>query len=54
MNDRIVPLADVPVRLRLPDRAGSAEGAFSPDPLNTLAPAALVEAISKVFDRKFR
>ena len=52
MNDRIVPLADVPVPSPAPETAPApAEGAFSPDPLNTLTyQPALVEAVSKVFD----
>jgi FeS assembly SUF system protein len=52
MNDHIVPLADVPVPSPAPETAPApAEGAFSPDPLNTLTlQPALVEAISKVFD----
>ena len=36
MNDQIVPLADVPVPSPAPETApAAAEGAFSPDPLNT-------------------
>ena len=37
MNDRIVPLADVPAPSQPPEAAPAlAEGSFSPDPLNTL------------------
>ena len=52
MNDRIVPLADVPGPSQPPEAAPAlAEGSFSPDPLNTLKfQPALVEAASKVFD----
>jgi FeS assembly SUF system protein len=52
MSDRIVPLADVPAPSQAPEAAPApAEGAFSPDPLNTLKfQPALVEAVSKVFD----
>ena len=52
MNDRIVPLADVPPPSQTPEPAPApAEGAFAPDPLNTLKlQPALVEAVSKVFD----
>jgi FeS assembly SUF system protein len=52
MNDRIVPLADVPAPSEPPDPAPAVpEGSFSPDPLNTLKfQPALVEAVSKVFD----
>src|SRR5689334_2546387 len=52
MSDRIVPLADVPPPSQAPEPAPApAEGAFAPDPLNTLKlQPALVEAVSKVFD----
>ena len=52
MNDRIVPLADVPGPSQPPEAAPAlAEGSFSPDPLNTLKfQPALIEAASKVFD----
>ena len=52
MNDRIVPLADVPAPSQPAEAEPAvAEGSFSPDPLNTLKfQPALVEAASKVFD----
>jgi FeS assembly SUF system protein len=54
MNDRIIPLADAPAPSEAPVPAPPpvpAEGAFSPDPLQTLTfQSALVEAVSKVFD----
>jgi len=52
MNDRIVPLADVPAPSEPTEPAPAVpEGSFSPDPLNTLKfQPALVEAVSKVFD----
>ena len=54
MSDRIIPLADAPPPSGTPDAVPApapAEGAFSPDPLNTLTfQPALVEAVSKVFD----
>lgn len=65
MNDRIIPLADAPAPTEPAEDAPSqdvapqeaapvpapAEGAFTPDPLQTLTlQPALVEAVSKVFD----
>jgi FeS assembly SUF system protein len=52
MSDRIVPLGDVPAPSQASEPAPApVEGAFSPDPLNTLKfQPALVEAVSKVFD----
>jgi FeS assembly SUF system protein len=54
MDDRIIPLADAPAPstdTEQPAPATAAEGAFSPDPLNTLKfQPQLVEAVSKVFD----
>jgi FeS assembly SUF system protein len=57
MDDRILPLADAPApSIDTPDKTqtpepAATEGAFSPDPLNTLKfQPALVEAVSKVFD----
>ena len=54
MNDRIVPLADVPAPSQASETAPAAapnEATFAPEPLNTLKfQPALVEAVSKVFD----
>jgi FeS assembly SUF system protein len=53
MNDRIIPLADAPAPSEAPEpqSATTDEGAFTPEPLNTLKfQPALVEAVSKVFD----
>src|ERR671919_2696127 len=56
MEDRIIPLADAPPPAETPQpepapAAAPAEGAFAPEPLNTLTlQPALVEAVSKVFD----
>ena len=54
MSDRIIPLADAPApseHAGADARACAAEGAFTPDPLNTLKfQPLLVEAVSKVFD----
>ena len=53
MNDRIIPLADAPAPLPEAPAAAPAspDGAFQPDPLQTLTfQPALVEAVSKVFD----
>jgi FeS assembly SUF system protein len=59
MTDRLVPLADAPPPSAAEPKAGHdqetaaapVEGAFAPDPLNTLKlQPALVEAVSKVFD----
>ena len=54
MSDRIIPLADAPPPSGTPDTippTAATEGAFAPDPLNTLKfQPALVEAVSKVFD----
>jgi FeS assembly SUF system protein len=57
MDDRIIPLADAPAPSTdtsdstQPGEPAATEGAFTPDPLNTLKfQPALVEAVSKVFD----
>ena len=51
MNDRLIPLDDAPAPAAEPAPQGAAEGAFVPEPLNTLTlQPALVEAVSKVFD----
>jgi FeS assembly SUF system protein len=54
MSDRIIPLADAPAPTEAPEgppAAATDEGAFTPEPLNTLTfQPALVEAVSKVFD----
>jgi FeS assembly SUF system protein len=54
MDDRIIPLADVPPPARPEEEltaTPSNEAAFTPDPLNSLKfQPHIVEAISKVFD----
>jgi len=55
MTDPLIPLADAPPPSSAPSDSkpapGAAEGAFAPNPLNTLTlQPALVEAVSKVFD----
>src|SRR5688500_7318847 len=57
MTDRLIPLGDAPppapetFESATAPAAGSTEGTFTPEPLNTLTfQPALVEAVSKVFD----
>jgi FeS assembly SUF system protein len=55
MTDPLIPLADAPPPSSAPSDSkpalAAAEGAFAPNPLNTLTlQPALVEAVSKVFD----
>ena len=56
MTDRIIPFADAPPAPDIAEPVATpspapTEGAFAPDPLNTLKlQPALVEAVSKVFD----